>query len=233
MRPPSGSAAMALAVGLSFGAGFSPPSGFSSDDCAAKTAEAMLQLVETRSPRCGLIKFGISLALLLSARKNNCALPDLSLYGEFLSSSIPFCFAASSSSGVRAKSKWRKVSLSSYRTRLINAYWLSMRCPSTTCPSSCARIAARLASSGRTSINPRLSTIVWLMVSDSSVEVISTRQRTSGWISRLLVTSRLLTTVSSTLSTSPYGASKPCRSRRSVTLSSAWWSQERSACNGV
>src|SRR5207245_11211983 len=80
MRPPSGSAAMALAVGLSFGAGFSPPSGFSSDDCAAKTAEAMLQLVETRSPRCGLIKFGISLALLLSARKNNCALPDLSLY---------------------------------------------------------------------------------------------------------------------------------------------------------
>lgn len=44
----------------------------------------------------------------------------------------------------------------------------------------------------------RLKTIVWPIMKDSIVEVISTRQRTAGSISRLLVTSMLLTTVSST-----------------------------------
>src|SRR5579859_5654776 len=58
------------------------------------------------------------------------------------------------------------------------------------------------------------------------------RQRTSGWISRLFVTSRLLTTVSSTLSTSPEGAIKPNRSNLSATLSSAWRSHARFASSG-
>src|SRR5438034_7836652 len=71
-----------------------------------------------------------------------------------------------------------------------------MRCPRTMWPSSCASMAARLASSGSTSINPRLSTMLCPSVNDSSVEVINTRQRTSGWMSRSFVTSRLLTTVS-------------------------------------
>src|SRR2546421_310886 len=91
----------------------------------------------------------------------------------------------------------------------------------------------KLASSGSTSIKPRLSTIVWPIVKDSRVEVVKTRQRTSGSTSILLVTSRLLTTVSSTLSTSPCGAINPIRSKRSITLSSAWRSQERCAWMGV
>ena len=60
--------------------------------------------------------------------------------------------------------------------------------------------------------------MVWPMVKDSSVEVISTRQRISGSMSRLLVTSRLLTTVSSTLSTSPGGDINPSRSMRSIDV---------------
>src|SRR5882762_2660009 len=51
MRPPSGSAAMTL------------PAGFASasDGCAEDTAASVVQLVETLSPRCGLIRLGISL----------------------------------------------------------------------------------------------------------------------------------------------------------------------------
>src|SRR5216683_2450039 len=71
-----------------------------------------------------------------------------------------------------------------------------MRWASTTCPSSCAMTVAKLASSGSTSMSPRLSTMVWPSVNDSSVVVIKTRQCTSGSMSRLLVTSRLFTTVS-------------------------------------
>src|SRR6266849_4347292 len=55
-------------------------------------------------------------------------------------------------------------------------------------------------------------------VNDSSVVVSRTRQWTSGWTSRSLVTSRLFTTVSSTLSTSPGGASRPMPSRRRMTF---------------
>src|SRR5213076_2206333 len=80
-----------------------------------------------------------------------------------------------------------------------------MRWPRMAWLSSCASMVARLASSGTTSINPRLITIVWPTVKDSSVEVIITRQRTSGSRSILLVTSRLLITVSRALSTSPRG----------------------------
>ncbi len=97
MRPPSGSAATTL------------PAGFASasDCCAENTAEDMVQLVETLSPRCGLIRLGISFDRFLSAWRKSCAVRDCSLYGELFSSSIPFWFAACSSSGVRAKSKWR------------------------------------------------------------------------------------------------------------------------------
>jgi hypothetical protein len=42
----------------------------------------------------------ISLDHFLSAKRNGCEVPDCSLYGEFFSSSIPFCFAACSSAGV-------------------------------------------------------------------------------------------------------------------------------------
>src|SRR6266436_5068054 len=41
-----------------------------------------------------------------------------------------------------------------------------------TCSSSVARMAARLASSGSTSSRPRLRTIVWPIVNDSSVQVV-------------------------------------------------------------
>src|SRR5882757_7752994 len=75
--------------------------------------------------------------------------------------------------------------------------------------------------------------MVWPSVNDSKVVVINTRHRTSGSMSRLLVTSRLLTTVSRTLSTSPRGAINPMRCKRSATFSSAWRSQERCACTGV
>ena len=146
---------------------------------------------------------------------------------------MPFAFAAFSSSGVRAKPKWRKVSLSSTSNRSKKAYWESSRWPRTAWLSSWASTEARLASSGRTSTRPRLRTTVWPIVKDSSVVVIRTRQRTSGSRSMLLVTSRLLTTVSRTLSTSPGGASNPMRCKRSMTLSSAWRSQERCAWMGV
>ena len=62
---------------------------------------------------------------------------------------------------------------------------------------------------GSTSTKPRLKTMVWPIVKDSIVEVIRTRQRTVGCISRLLVTSRFLITVSSTLSTSHTAPSDP------------------------
>src|SRR2546425_3448290 len=96
MRPPSGSAAMTL------------PAGFASasDGCAEDTAASVVQLVETLSPRCGLIRLGISLDRFLSAWRKSCAVRDCSLYGELLNNSIPLLFAACSSSGVRAKSKW-------------------------------------------------------------------------------------------------------------------------------
>src|SRR5713101_432470 len=81
MRPPSGSAAMVLAAGFSFAAGFSlaaPASlslavglSASGDGCVPNTADAAAHFVETLSPRCGLIRFGISFALLLRASKNN------------------------------------------------------------------------------------------------------------------------------------------------------------------
>src|SRR5579859_4658472 len=49
----------------------------------------------------------------------------------------------------------------------------------------------------------------------------------------IFVTSRLLTTVSRTLSTSPRGAISPIRSKWSATFSSACRSQARWACTGV
>ena len=52
------------------------------------------------------------------------------------------------------------------------------------------------------------------------------------WISMLLVTIRLLTTVMRILSTSPGGASRPIFCRCSTALSSAWRSHMRSATTG-
>src|SRR5437879_13860229 len=72
MRPPSGSAATMLA------AGFASASG----DCAENTAATIVQLVDSLSPRCGLIRLGISLDRLFSAWRKSCAVPDCSLYGE-------------------------------------------------------------------------------------------------------------------------------------------------------
>ena len=66
---------------------------------------------------------------------------------------------------------------------------------------------AKLASSGRTSIRPRLMTMAWPIEKVSSGVVSSTRQFTSRLMS--LVTIKLLTTVFSTWSTSPGGASSP------------------------
>src|SRR5260370_19162923 len=97
MGPPSGSAATMLA------AGFASASG----DGAENTAATMVQLVASLSPRCGLIRLGISLDLFLSAWRNSCAVPDCSLYGELLKSSVPLSFAACSSSGVRDRKSTR------------------------------------------------------------------------------------------------------------------------------
>src|SRR6266478_2404820 len=69
MRPPSGSAAIALV------AGFAPASG----DGTENTAATMVQLVDSRSPRCGLIRLGTSLDRDLRAWRNSCAVPDCSL----------------------------------------------------------------------------------------------------------------------------------------------------------
>src|SRR6185437_12938247 len=104
--------------------------------------------------------------------------------------------------------------------------------PVTTAPSSCASTAAKLGSSGSTSSKPLLSTIVCPIVNASKVEVSSTRQRISGSISRLFVTSRLFTTVHNTLSTGPGGASNPLRCSLSITLSSPSRCHSRSAITG-
>ena len=93
--------------------------------------------------------------------------------------------------------------------RSLKAYLLPRLWPSTMCASSCESTIARLASSGSTSINPRLMTMVLPTLKVSSGEVSSTRVRTGRGRSILLVTSRLLTTVCRILSTSPSGASKP------------------------
>ncbi len=193
----------------------------------------MSAITTTLSPKCAAIRFGISFWRACNAERNSVALASWVLYGELFSNATAFALAACSSSLVRANPKCRNVSLSSTRSWSKKAYVVSMRCPKTTCPSSCPITVAKLASSGKTSIKPRLSTIVWPSVNDSKVVVIKTRQRTSGSMSRLLVTSRLLTTVSRTLSTSPRGAINPIRCKRSATFSSAWRSQERCACTGV
>src|SRR5882757_4079656 len=73
---------------------------------------------------------------------------------------MALALAWASSSGVREKPKWRNVSLSSTSNWSKKANCESSRWPSTTWPSSCASMVARLASSGSTSIKPRLSTIV-------------------------------------------------------------------------
>ena len=77
--------------------------------------------------------------------------------------------------------------------------------------SSWPRIIARLASSGSTSIRPRLITIVWPTVNDSSGDVSSTRHLIGASSVTLFVTNRLLSTVSSTPSTGPAGARMPAR----------------------
>src|SRR6266481_3020224 len=76
MRPPSGSAAMTL------------PAGFASasDGCVEDTAATMVQLVDTLSPRCGLIRLGISFDRFFSAWRKSCALRVCCLYGELLNS---------------------------------------------------------------------------------------------------------------------------------------------------
>src|SRR5258708_13486235 len=125
MRPPSGSAAMTLA------AGFASASG----DGAENTAATMVQLVESLSPKCGLIRLGTSLDRDLRAWRNSCAIPDCSLYGELLNSSVPLSFAPCSSSGVRAKSKWLNVSFSLNRTRLKNPTCDPIQRPRTPYPS--------------------------------------------------------------------------------------------------
>ena len=63
------------------------------------------------------------------------------------------------------------------------------------CASSCESTMARLASSGSTSIKPRLTMMVLPTLKVSSGEVSITRVRTGRGRSMLLVTSRLLTTV--------------------------------------
>src|SRR5258708_34681601 len=69
MRPPSGRAA------ITFAAGFAS----ASDDGAEKTAATMVQLVASLSPRCGLIRVGISLDRFLRACGKSFAGPDCSL----------------------------------------------------------------------------------------------------------------------------------------------------------
>ena len=100
------------------------------------------------------------------------------------------------------------------------------------CASSCERTMARLASSGSTSIRPRLTMMVLPTLKVSNGEVSITRVRTGRGSSMLLVTSRLLTTVIRILSTSPWGASKPAFCRRSMTLSSACCCHSRWAWSG-
>src|SRR5258708_9433759 len=78
MRPPSGRAA------ITFAAGFAS----ASDDGAEKTAATMVQLVASLSPRCGLIRIGISLDPFLSAWRKRSSVPDRSLHGELLNSSV-------------------------------------------------------------------------------------------------------------------------------------------------
>ena len=69
--------------------------------------------------------------------------------------------------------------------------------------------------------NPRLIKIVWPMVRDFNGSGGNIRQRTSGSRTILLVTSRFVTTVCSTLSTSPSGTINPSSSSLMRTLSSA------------
>src|SRR5881398_80538 len=80
MRPPSGNAATRFDAGFSSGApaGLSPAALSAGEDlsgspavCAADTSDATGQLAETRSPRSGLIKFGISFAWLRTACEGN------------------------------------------------------------------------------------------------------------------------------------------------------------------
>ena len=115
----------------------------------------------------------------------------------------------------------RSTSSSGKIMRSLKAYFVSTECPSAMCANSCDSTMAREASSGNTSSKPRLITIVCPIVKVSSGVVSSTRQRTSGWMLRLLVTSKLFTTACSTLEASPSGARTPARSMRSSTLSSA------------
>ena len=116
--------------------------------------------------------------------------------------------------------------------RSLKAYLLPKLCPSTMCASSCDSTMAKLASSGRTSISPRLTTMVLPTLKVSRGDVSITRVRTGRGNSRLLVISRLFTTVCRILSTSLSGASKPAFCKRSMTLSSACCCHCRCACRG-
>jgi hypothetical protein len=122
MRPPSGSAAIALAACFSFTAGFS------SDGCAENSAEAMAQLVETLSPKCGLIRLGNLLRPVLERLQK-----ELRGAGRFLVRRIlqqfgrlllPRLFLFRCASKVKMAERL----LSSNRTWLTNANCMSMAC---------------------------------------------------------------------------------------------------------
>ena len=97
--------------------------------------------------------------------------------------------------GSKLKSSFVKISRSEKGTLNCDEYSTPSECCKTMCASSCASTAASVASSGSTSRSPRLTTIVRPTTNDSSGVVSKTRQRIPA-MSSLLVTRRLLTTVS-------------------------------------
>src|SRR5439155_7733364 len=97
MRPPRGKATTEAAV--------RPLAVFPVDSWADVAPVAMVQFARMLSPRCGLIRFGISLERRWRSWRNRSAVVNWSLYGDLINSSAPFWFAASSSWGLRERSE--------------------------------------------------------------------------------------------------------------------------------
>src|SRR5947209_9078352 len=102
---------------------------------------------------------------------------------------MAFLSAAASSSGMCLKPRFEYVDSSEKSMRSLKAYLLPRLCPNTICASSCDSTIARLASSGSTSISPRLTTIVLptLNVSSRSEEHTSELQSRQYLVCRLLL----------------------------------------------
>ena len=96
---------------------------------------------ETRSPRCGLIKFGISLTRSLERFDEELRSRELIFVRRILQQFRSLLrWRPALLPGCGAKPKWRKVSFSSNSRRSKNANCVSMRWPRTTWASSCARM---------------------------------------------------------------------------------------------